>query len=198
VERAQVYLMAPEQPVELQTMGVKGAAILALEHKVELARSAGIKRLIQHMNHAPTEEIKVGSLKALLNLSLSLKNQQRICRRALPALLRHNNDPNSSREVRTYTSGLLHNLSKNPANTTDFYKVLSIAPVRLVPVNKRFGLVLFPIRERSSTSSPGTLVTPGTGVGRRRSCGCAWGRTPPRCLPRTRPAPTSTRPPAGR
>ena len=133
--------MAPEQPVELQTMGVKGAAILALQHKVELARSAGIKRLIQHMNHAPTEEIKVGSLKALLNLSLSLKNQQRICRRALPALLRLNNDPNSSREVRTYTSGLLHNLSKNPANTTDFYKVLTWhAPLSSCPIRSTLAL----------------------------------------------------------
>jgi hypothetical protein len=147
-QRSQVYLMAPEQPVELQTMGVKGAAILALEHKKELAQSAGIKRLIQHMNHAPTEEIKVGSLKALLNLSLSLKNQQRICRRALPALLRHNNDPNSSLEVRTYTSGLLHNLSKNPANTTDFYKVLCHAPLSSCPIRSTF-----PLLSKQSASS---------------------------------------------
>jgi malate synthase len=117
-----VYLMAPEQPVELIAMGVKGAAILALEHKGDLARSHGIRRLVMHMNDAATEEIQVGSLKALLNLSLSLKNQERICRRALPALLRLNNDPDASRDVRTFTSGLLHNLSKNPANTTAFYK----------------------------------------------------------------------------
>lgn len=49
--------------------------------------------------------------------------QVRICKRALPALLRLNIDPKSSTDVLTFTSGILHNLSKNPTNTTAFYKV---------------------------------------------------------------------------
>lgn len=62
-------------------VGVRGAAILAIEHKVELAKQDGIKHLIDHMNNPSTEEIKLTALKALLNLSLNSNNQ------AYPALV---------------------------------------------------------------------------------------------------------------
>jgi uncharacterized UPF0146 family protein len=58
-----------------QEVGVRGAAILALQHKAELARQHGIKLLVDHMNNPLTEEIKTMALKAILNLSLSQRNQ---------------------------------------------------------------------------------------------------------------------------
>jgi hypothetical protein len=118
-----IYLMGQNTPLELKSIGVRGAAILAQSHKGELARAIGL--LVGHVAHPAAPDVQINALKALLNLSLSPTNQILICRTALPVLLCLNREPPGSgrvHETQTYSSGILHNLSKNPKNYTEFFK----------------------------------------------------------------------------
>jgi hypothetical protein len=87
-------------------------------------------------------------------------DQVRICKRALPALLKLNMDPISSLEVQTLSSGILHNLSRNPTNTTAFYKVPHTRAACPPPAHMSLAH-----RPRTTHTLRGNLPSPGSGSG---------------------------------
>lgn len=62
------------------------------------------------------------SLTALLNLSLLPENQIEIAKLGMYTLLQINRDPDTNIEIRRISTALLHNISRNEANRTRFYK----------------------------------------------------------------------------